>query len=1248
MNPTEPKLLDPLRFPLRGSRLIEASAGTGKTFTIAALYLRLVLGHGGEAAFGRRLNPPDILVVTFTDAATQELRGRIRDRLAQAAHCFEAGTDAADLAGQGFDRLLLDLRSEYTLAEWPACANRLRLAAEWMDEAAVSTIHAWCQRMLSEHAFDSGSLFTQKLEADQRELLAEAVRDHWRAHFTPLPLEAAARVRLWWAEPEALLKTLDRLQPWREHMPAGLPPAEALQAADTQAAQLLVERQRAWAGPAGWAVELADRLEQAVAAKWLSMPSRKAWTEELRRWAERPADDPLLAQGPKLTDRAWERLSLPALTDDLQGRAPADWLAHPGWQALAELREVLASLPDARFDMLCHAVHDVSRRFEAEQHRRAQIGFDALLLRLDAALQGPGGERLAERIRRQFPAALIDEFQDTDALQYRIFDAVYRVQANDPETALVLIGDPKQAIYSFRGADIHTYLRARLDTADRLETLGTNFRSSHAMVEAVNRLFAFGEARDDGAFGFRQVEDNPVPFQPVQSRGRAERWVDRSRGDGPVPALAFWTVDDLARATVELTRQRMAQACAAEVVHLLRAGQSGHAGFSCVEGGWRAVKPGDLAVLVHGRSEADAVRQALRARGVRSVYLSDRESVFQSPVAADVQRWLQACAAPDDDRRLRAALATATLALRWDALDRLGHDELAWEERVLQFRDYHRLWQQQGVLPMLRRLMHDHDVPRRLLAQGDERRLTDLLHLSELLQQAGVALDGEHAVVRWLAEQRQDEGGASGHDAQRLRLESEASLVTVVTVHKSKGLEYPLVFLPFGTRVKPVAPRAGETLRWRDAEGHWRVEARPSAEAVAAADRERLGEDLRKLYVALTRARHATWVGLVPDKALDVSALAHLAGLQPGDDHDALRAALQGLSCSASEDGPVMALQTAPVDTGLTYTDDTPAAPARPEPPRRAQPHPRWWIASYSALRIDESVPVPATPKATAQTAGEERFLQALQEGPPESVDPAPAVPASSLHGFDRGAGPGTFLHQLLEWAGRRGFARLATDPVAQRDMIDLVARRCNLRGCSGWTETLQHWLGLWVGTPLPLEVLDARAGSAAPATWRRYQVELEFWLPVQGVDAAAVDRAVCEHLLPGRERAPLAPQQLQGLFKGFIDLVFEHHGRHYVLDHKSNWLGPDDSHYHPEALTSAVLLHRLELQYALYTLALHRLLRSRLPDYDYDRHVGGALVLFLRGHAAPGQGVHADRPPRALIERLDALFAGAAVEASG
>lgn len=187
-----------LSFPLHGSQLIEASAGTGKTFTISALYLRLILGHGGEQGFERELLPPQILVVTFTDAATKELRERIRARLAEAARFFRGELEGAD-------PLLHQLRDDYPQENWPRCAGRLEIAVQWMDEAAVSTIHGWCQRMLREHAFDSGSLFTQTLETDHSELLGQVMRDYWRRFCYGMQGDALAWVRGNWGSPDALL-----------------------------------------------------------------------------------------------------------------------------------------------------------------------------------------------------------------------------------------------------------------------------------------------------------------------------------------------------------------------------------------------------------------------------------------------------------------------------------------------------------------------------------------------------------------------------------------------------------------------------------------------------------------------------------------------------------------------------------------------------------------------------------------------------------------------------------------------------------------------------------------------------------------------------------------------------------------------------------------------------------------------------------------------------------------------------------
>ncbi|WP_273704131.1 exodeoxyribonuclease V subunit beta, partial [Candidatus Accumulibacter vicinus] len=883
--PTAPgttvETLDPLRFPLHGSRLIEASAGTGKTFTIAALYVRLVLGHGAENAYARPLTPREILVVTFTEAATQELRDRIRVRLAQAAACFrvDAGEDPGENDSAVADALLRALRQEYPAEQWPACARKLQLAAEAMDEAAVSTIHAWCQRMLREHAFDCDSLFTQTLETDPDELLAEVVRDYWRSFLAALDREAVAEVRPWCSGPAALQAHIRNLVAHADRL-AESPrsPAEALRASLSERRRRLAELKAPWAE---WVAELQTLLDTARDQKQFDGTRLKKnhydnWLLLLAQWCEDPDRVDL-----GLTDAAKRRLTPDGLAEVWKTAPSPD---HPALTAIAGLSAALQALPDARIDLLRHAARWVAQRFADEQARRAQMGFNDLLTRLDAALHAPSGQRLADSIRQQFPVALIDEFQDTDPVQYRIFEAVYRVARNARDCALILIGDPKQAIYAFRGADIHTYLAARHACLERLYTLNRNYRSTRAMVLATNHCFAVAEDRASGAgaFLFRRGTDNPVPFITAEVQGRA----DALQADGmPVPALTVWYLPPnpdgkpLGRTAY---REQMAASCAGEMVRLLNLGQARRAGFAG-ETGLQSVRPADLAVLVNSRSEADTMRRALAQRGVRSVYLSDKDSVFESAEAGELQHWLAACAEPDDGRLLRSALATAMLGLSWRELDTLNHDEIAWEARVLQFRGYRDCWRRQGVLPMLRRLLNDFEVPARLLGRGDEggavdgeRTLTNVLHLAELLQQASALLDGEHALIRHLAEQRRDAASA-GSDARQLRLESDADLVRVVTVHKSKGLEYPLVFLPFACAFRASDAR-DLPLKWHDDDGCLQLALAADAGIVDRADRERLGEDLRKLYVALTRARYATWIGVAPLKDLERSAFGYLLG----------------------------------------------------------------------------------------------------------------------------------------------------------------------------------------------------------------------------------------------------------------------------------------------------------------------------------------------------------------------------------
>jgi exodeoxyribonuclease V beta subunit len=1211
--------LQPLSTPLHGIRLIEASAGTGKTWTIAALYLRLVLGHGEN---GKPLLPPQILVVTFTKAATAELRERIRQRLAEAAEAFRGHRQA--------DSYLRDLIAEYADKDARAmAARRLELAAQWMDEAAVHTIHGWSQRMLGQHAFDSGYPFVHEVSNDESELLADAVRDYWRRQFFALDASDAAQISQLWRSPEVLqreLAPLLRKPPEQLRVDGHKPPvigdlSHAIHAvldplrAAAEAARTL------WAADVDAIEAMLGKAMQDGAFKANMMKPERFPTElaSLRAWAEGGTPDAeLLARfgQARLVSATKQKFSAPL---------------HVAFAAIDALPPPKAAGEQLRPMILAHAAPWVAGAMESARQRLARLSYDDMLKRLDQALHGISGERLARTIANQYPIALIDEFQDTDPLQWRIFQRIY---AGRDDTGLLLIGDPKQAIYSFRGADIHTYLQARREATAPTWTLGTNYRSTQALVAAVNQVFEYAERQPLGAFAFGKGQD-ALPFLPIHAQGRAD--VLMLRGE-PISAMTLALVDGTAPISKETYRERIAAHAADWLVSLLDAARQDACGFRQADGELRPLVPGDIAILVRSGSEATRVRKALQDRGLASVYLSDRDSVYASPEAADLLLWLHACVERGADRAMRAALASATLGQPYAELDRLNRDEAHWEQMGERFRQLHDIWQRQGVLAMLHELLHLFDLPAQLLARDQgERALTNLLHLAELLQQAAATLDGEHALLRHLAGQLAQAGDAQADTSEEriVRLESEAALIQVITIHKSKGLEYPLVLLPFVCAAREV--QRGDGFVLHDADGTSTLDLQPSDAAVQQADHERLQEDLRLLYVALTRARHACWLGIADLKdgrrkgsGLHRSALGYvLTGGAPLDEGalrgklDSLRGGLPDIVIEAlADDGARRRLEAGPATATEQAARDYHGQP--PEP---------WWIASYSALRVASGDD--GQRQHAPETAQQDVLSEELTD--PRELPSTIATRESGIHAFPRGAEPGTFLHDLLEFAAEEGFAASALVPAALRTRVE---RLCLRRGWQEFSGMLLDWLPTFLRTPLPLP----DGGQVSLADARACRAEMEFWFEAHRVDTLALDRLVTAQTLTGRTRPPLLADRLNGMLKGFIDLVVEHDGRFYIVDYKSNWLGPDNRAYTTAAMDASVRHSRYDLQYAIYTLALHRHLRARLPGYDYAQHVGGVLYLYLRGVDGSGQGVHRERLPRVLIDAMDRLFADGAL----
>ncbi|GAB4215237.1 MAG: exodeoxyribonuclease V subunit beta [Rhodoferax sp.] len=1211
MSATAPSTLalDVLRMPLRGWQLIEASAGTGKTWTLAALVVRCVIE--------RDLYPPQLLVMTFTDAATEELRGRIRERLAQAARFF--ARSVRDPQADAPDDFLRAVRDAQAPQRWPACATALDLAAQWMDEAAIYTLHGWAARMLKRYAFDSASLFEREHVPDSTALKIQAAQDYWRRWFYPLPDGALDLLAPALTTPEGLLAQIEERWTQADRAPQAM--AALCQGAPDP--QPVLQQWLQWRGQMSammqaarthWTPALVQALREAQAARKLKrvavhhLESRLA---QMAAWVQ-GGDPPWKVFGyfaaPELVALGWAEA--------------AQW---PALGLIAKMLDWVAQEPPALKAVLAHAAHTVWMDYQQAKAHAAQFDFSDLLQQLHHACARSEG-RLVRAIRQQYPVALVDEFQDTDPWQYGTLSMIYGPVAQDPAHALVLIGDPKQAIYGFRGADLATYLRAR-ESVQAIHTLSGNWRSTPALVAAVNHIFEHAPA----PFG-------TVPYTPVVACNPNIAPLVLSPGVHQ-SAVTVWHTPLHEPLSGGAYRSHMAEVFASQMVHLL---QQGHA------------QPSQMAVLVRSGTEAAAIRLALAQRGVRSVYLSERDSVYASGQAQDLWYLLRAVANPADARLMRTALCSASWGLGAAELDTLLHDEAAWDVQVEQFLRWQQVWRTQGVLPMLVQVLHQSGMAQRLLALGvqadsGERQLTNWLHLGELLQAASAGLRTPAALIHFLENQMR-QPGASG-DVAQLRLESDAHLVQVITLHKSKGLQYPLVFMPFVSAFRAKDAAADAT---NDAS---------EGDAPDTPTEHPLAEDVRLLYVGLTRAEQALWLGVAPIKGepnaqgRSVSALGRVLGLGAGTDF--------ATALAAWAQCPHIVLAPAPEPSAAVWRPAASAVAWRaPAQPQRRWLNPRW-SASFSALTRD----LPPALRQHLPSESNERQIDAALDAldladAPDVIDaidttnlaqtpsarPPGAVGADTplrqaIDALPAGSRYGSLLHEALQAQAQHDWPAaqaLAPDTPMPAWLAALHMHAKPLALSPQALTGLPVWLHAILTQKLPLaqsdkavEALELRA-LKPPQRWP----EMAFMLTVEGLPSTQLDTWIAQAVWPQAQRAALDARQLHGLLTGFIDLVFEHQGRYWVLDYKSNRL----PRYDTPTLQAAALQHRYEVQAVLYQLALHRLLRARLPHYDPARHLGGALLWFVRGVDQPGNGVLNVPVPTALLETLDTALRGAAV----
>jgi len=831
-------------------------------------------------------------------------------------------------------------------------------------------------------------------------------------------------------------------------------------------------------------------------------------------------------------------------------------------------------------------------------------------------------------MHEQFQAALIDEFQDTDPIQYEIFARAF---AKRP---LFLIGDPKQAIYAFRGADVFAYREAQKD-ARQSYTLSENWRSEPEMVDAVDAVLG----RPELPFVY-----DWIPLQPVRAAERADQ--DRLTGDDRAP-LQWWflpQIDDKAR-KVGQARECVVEAVAAEIVRLLG---------GKLRIGEEELQPRDLAVLVRTNKQAADVQERLVAAGVPSV-ISSTGDIFESHEMTELERVLCAVADPRDATAVRAALATEMWGCDATEIHRQNEDDEGWQQLVDRLAEYRDAWLTKGFMPMLEALIVKQEVRLRLLTYEDgERRLTNLTHAAELLHQAEEEQRlSPEGLIQWLSRTRSR--GLADPERAELRLETDEDAVQIATIHKSKGLEYGIVFCPFlwdGRAIDPKEPtlvHTGGGLVYDLGSGS----SEEKIQHVAMAEAERMAEDLRLVYVALTRAKHRCYVawayaGPKGQSGAATSALGYLLHPPPqcsADDPAALTAQIiDHLQASVGQwQGDLeQFVAKHPGLMEMSVIDDQVVAgtwqPRQPEshrleprrfPTRREGQLRGWRMASYSSL---------------IRTV--EREAEAPDHGDPAvAVEPADEAPAG-IFAFAKGTRAGTCLHKVLE---RCALDR--DDSARNREIIEEVLSQQRLLDASAHNgkldpvQDVHDMIRRIASTPLPSAASEFALADLADG--RRLD-EWGFHLPLAPLaspDLMAPFRAHGQQKIR-KQYAPMlaefSAEQRNGYLTGFVDLIFEHEGKWHIIDWKSNHLGNRAQDYRAPAMWLAMCEHHYVLQYHLYCVALDRFLRQRLPEYTYEDHFGGVWYVFLRGvDGSAEHGWYYDRPPETLIRALDERIEG-------
>lgn len=1202
-------------FPLSGSHLIEASAGTGKTYTIAALYLRLVAQGISTGGREEPVGVPQILVVTFTKAAVSELKERLRKILTDVRRHFAEDPDFKDpeIVDPGLRPIVDGLDAEKAVP-------LLEKAITEFDGASIFTIHGFCQKVLSEGAFTLSKQVPRSVD-DGTEVYEEALRLFFEREVLPNQEDFGALVscdlgigaqawrvaaRMGLGEPNAVFK--------------GIPVFKEFDTALYERGLAIVKSpgfredlESFFARPKTDILQTLRSVEHEMASKAvfdeLQKPLRYA--DIVKCWEDFGKSHVL---GPLL----W--CSDPTVLSAFTKKAKRKQLSFgpKAWELSDILGTLASSAGQARAWHVVEKFRDQAPALFAEAGARLRtLTFDAMITDLMRAVspsgQGCAASRLANiaSLRAKYRAVMVDEFQDTDFSQYEIFKNAF-LEGDNRGRFFCAVGDPKQSIYRFRSADIEVYLEARRAIgAANTHTLSDNYRSCPEILGAVNRIFCI-----PGIFRNQSITYDPVA---CGSPSREKLYV---RGE-PVRACVVFTSGEQ---TVPAYMKDMTRTAARRIAEMISPGS----GYVLARPGRpaRPLLPGDIAVLVRRNSEVQMIAKELRNYGI-AVKAPSRVSIYDSAEFAELVSILEGVLYASSAVQVKTALATTFFDSR-EVMTGTA-DGAFIEKKMQEFSAYRDDWKARGAGYLLKKLMGEARLAGRFAGTIEgEALLTNWEHLLEILYRLDEDWVFPEALLTHLKSLKAEESTDEETDSpETLRLPSDEKIVTVMTYHKCKGLEFPVVFLPYIQKVSSSKSTGTGALDYFY-EGQVKAyvpniaSGKPYQELIKE---EREAEAVRLFYVAATRACAHVELGLPGDENLKIRGLTDwlsccLGGLPP--------VRFLGGDSNVGVIGAVCGGRPTPerVSGGNAVITALPGASRKNA----------WVQTSYSGLMRGAQAMDAIMSEGHADDAARDAVLDASGA---LAVLTSFGLPKADILCFPRGAQAGETLHEYLEKID------FTDDALWER-----TARECAARFFP------ENELGALVPMMLSMsgDIVRASLGGGiklSQVALSDRKSEMPFYLSMRkGFSGADLMGALARHPKPGYDFVcPNAAPFDRGYLKGFIDLVFLCGGKYYIVDWKSNFLSDSvtggsveaflQRAYSREGMLSAMRGHGYCLQYLLYTVALVRFLRKRLPGFSYEKHIGGVRYVFLRGTrpGLSGAGVWEDLPDKELIDELDRIL---------